>query len=284
VFVFALLLLLSWTAQRRLEAMLDRLDARTLDEASSVLDYLVTQQGKQLTSSAAVLSEDARIRAMVLTPAFDRATALDLLSDLKATSGASVVGILDSDGTVRAVVGAEDMDQLDLGTSSLFRDAIEKPSARVWAFADKVGVLSATAVRLDNQVRALFMMGSAVEDARLQDIERIVGATGALFVGDKLVASAKRDPESERALRLAAALPPGKHRIDGDAYLASRAPLSDSAASAVGVWLVPLHRQAEEMTLTRALWWLPVLLVGLVLAITIALVLNPARERRPLRN
>src|SRR5690606_2807745 len=126
---------------------------------------------------------------MVLTPTFDRATVVDLLTDLESTSGASVVAMLDSDGTVRAVVGAPEMDQLDLGTSSLVRSALEKPSAQLWAFANEVGVLAATAVRLDNQVRAMFMMGFELEDSVLQDIERTIGATGAVFVGDQLVAS-----------------------------------------------------------------------------------------------
>src|SRR5688572_24946012 len=169
VALFVLALLLSWAARQRLDAQLDRVDARTLDESAKVLDNLVTRQRKHLASMVGVLSEDARIRAMVLTPTFDQATVLDLLTDLKATSEASVVAMLDSGGVVRAVTGAPEMDQLDLGTSSLVQNALEKPAAQLWAFADKVVVLAATPVRLDNQVRALFMMGFEIDDAWLQD-------------------------------------------------------------------------------------------------------------------
>jgi len=166
---------------------------------------------------------------MVVTPTFDQATALDLLTDLKATSGASVIALLDSGGKVLAVVGAPEMDQLDLGTSSLVQSALEKPSAQLWAFANKVGVLSATPVRLDRQVRALFMMGFEIEDALLADIQRAVGAAGAVFVGDGIVASASKDPEIERALRSAAELPPGGYGVVAGKFWHDRAQRTLSA-------------------------------------------------------
>jgi hypothetical protein len=283
-FVFALALLLSWATQRRLDAWLDGLDARTLDESSKVLDQLVAQQRKQLASTVALLSEDTRVRAMVLTPHFDRATVVDLLEDLKATSGASVAGLLDSDGTVRAVVGAPELDQLDLGTSSLVRGAIEKPSAQLWAFASEAGVLSASAIRLDNQVRALFMLGYRLEDSLLIDIEKTLGATGAVFVGERMVASASKDPVVERALRAASELPAGKYGIVADTFLATSAPLSDSPVAASVAWLVPSYRHADAVTLTRALSWLPAILVGLVLALFIALAPSQPRAGQTLRH
>lgn len=283
-FVFALSLLLSWATQRRLDAWLDGLDARTLDESAKVLEQLVAQQSKQLTSTVALLSEDARVRAMVLTPNFDRATVVDLLTDLKTTSGASVVAMLDSDGTVRAVVGAPEMDQLDLGTSSLVRSALERPSAQLWAFADAVGVLAASTIRLDNQVRAMFMLGFELEDAVLQNIEKTLGATGAVFVGDRIVATANPDAALERALRAAAELPAGKYGIIADAFLGTRAPLEGSPVAASVAWLVPRYRHADAVALTRALSWLPAVLVGVVLAFFIALALGKGRAGETLRN
>lgn len=283
-FVFVLALVLSWATQRRLDAWLDGLDARTLDESSKILDHLVARQGKQLASTVALLSEDARIRAMVLTPNFDRATVVDLLTDLKATSGASVVALLDSNGTVRAVVGAPEMEQLDLGTSSLVREALDKPSAQLWAFANEVGVLSATPVRLDNQVRALFMMGFEIEDATLHEIQQTLGAIGAVFVGDQIVASASKEPGVERALRAAAELEPGDYHIVADTFLASNAPLRGAAVAASVAWLVPRYRHADAVTLTRALSWLPALLVGIVLAVFIGLALSQSRAGQTLRN
>jgi hypothetical protein len=275
LFVFALALLLSWAAQRRLDALLDRFDARTLDASAKVLDDFVAQQQKHLTSTIGVLSEDARIRAMVLTP-FDQATVLDLLTDLKRTLGASVVAMLDSGGTVRAVVGAPEMDQLELGTSSLVKDALQEPSARLWAFANKVGVLSATPVRLDNKVRALFMLGFEIDDALFEGIETTLGATGAVFVGDGMVASATKDPELERALRAAAELPPGTYHVAGK-FLAMSSRMSDTAVAATVAWLVPLYRHADEVSLTRALSWLPAALVGLLLVFMLGLLLSQSR-------
>lgn len=282
IVVFVLALLLSWSAHRRLDALLDRMDARTLDESAKVLDNLIAQQQRHLTATVAVLAEDARIRAMVLTPTFDQATVLDLLTDLKATSGASVAALLDSGGTVRAVIGAPEMDQLNLGTSSLVQKALEKPSAQLWAFANKVGVLSATPVVLDNQVRALFMLGFELDDALLQDIHKALGATGAVFVGDGIVAASSKGPEIEQALRAAAELPPGTYRTVAGTYLASSSRMSDAAVAARVAWLVPLYRQAEEVTLTRALAWLPAVLVGLVLALMLGLVMSQSRSGQSL--
>jgi hypothetical protein len=185
---------------------------------------------------------------------------------------------------VRAVVGAPELDQLDLGTSSLVRNAIEKPSAQLWAFANEVGVLSASAVRLDNQVRALFMLGFELEDALLLDIEKTLGATGAVFVGERMVASASKDPVVEGALRSAVELPAGKYSIVADTFLATSTPLSGSPVAASVAWLVPRYRHADAVTLTRALSWLPAILVGIVLALFIALAPSQPKAGQTLRN
>jgi hypothetical protein len=275
LFVFALALLLSWAAQRRLDALLDRMDTRALDQAPRVLEQVLGEQRKQLRATVALLAEDARIRAMVLTPTFDRATVLDLLADLKATSGASVVGLLDAAGTVRAVVGAPEMDQLNLGSSSLVQGALEKPFAQAGVFANRVGVLSAAPVRLDKQVRALFLMGFALEGTVLEGIERDLGVSGAVFLGDTVVASVPSNAERGQLLRSAAELPAGTYRIL-DAQLASSSRIADLATSSAG-WIVPRYRDAADASLTRALAWLPAVLVGLVLASLLGLMLSQPR-------
>lgn len=277
LFVFALALALSWTAHRRLDALFERLDVRTLNESAQVLDSLVAHQRKQLSSLVGVLSEDSRIRAMVLTPTFDRATALDLLTDLKATSGATVVAMLDSAGVVRAVVGAPEMAELALGSSSLVKEAMVRPAAQLWAFGNEVGVLSAAPVLLDQRVHALFMLGFALEDAVLEDIQRTLGTTAAVFVGEGIVAAASKDPELERALRSAVELPPGSHHVVGERFLAGSSVLSGSAVAAKVAWLLPLHRHADEQSLAKRLYWVPTALVGLVLALLIGLVLSRSR-------
>jgi len=270
-FVLALALVAAWATQRQIDTWLDAVDGRALDESAAVLDQLVARQGEQLAATVALLSEDTRIRAMVLTPTFDRATVVDLLTDLRATSGASAVALLDGDGVVRAVVGAPELDQLNLGTSSLVRSGLERPSAQLWAFGDEVGVLSAAAVRLDNQVRAIFMLGYAIEDAVLENVERSIGATGAVFVGDRIVASASKAPDVEQALRSALALPPGKYSVADGAFLAASAQLRDSAVSATSVWLIPRHHRADQVRSARALVWAPAGLLGLLLALLLGL-------------
>lgn len=273
-----LALLLSWTAERRAQAVIESHQARSLDESAKVLDSFLAHQRKLLAATVGVLSDDARIRAMVLTPTFDRATVVDLLTDLKATSGASVAAMLDGSGVVRAVVGAPEMDQLDLGSSSLVKEAMERPAAGLWAFANEVGVLAAAAVRLDQQVHALFMLGFALEDALLQDIQQALGVTAAVFVGDGIVASASKDPEVERALRLAVELPPGAHQVVADEFVGSSSRLSGAAAAARVAWLLPLKDGSQADPLARVLPWLPALLVALVVGLMLALELSRPRQ------
>lgn len=268
---------LTWQSRRQLDALLHRFESRTVEQAAKVLDQLVTEQRKHLPALVGVLADDARIRAMVLTPTFDQATVLDLLTDLKATSGATMLAVLDSAGTVRAVVGAPEMDQLGLGTSSLVRDALEKPSAQLWAFGNEVGVLSTAAVRLDGQVRALFMMGFAMDDAVLESIQRTLGVTGAVFVGDGIVASATQDPAMTELLRTAAGVQPGTYRRLAGAYVASSSALSDSAVAAKAAWIVPLAGDADQVKLTRGLSWLLAALAGLGLSLVLGLALRKSR-------
>lgn len=262
--VFGVALGVSWALQQRLDALLARIDAHALDAASEMLEELVARQGQQLAPTASVLSEDARVRAMVLTPTFDRATVLDLLADLKRASNAGVMALLDDAGRVRAVVGAPELDRLDLGGSSLVAQALEKPSAQVWAFDDTVGVLAVSPVRVDERLLAFFMMGIEIDDGVLQSIERTLGATGAVFVGERMVASASRDSEIEQALRAAVAQPRGSKGVVAGKFLAFSKPLRDSAVAKVA-WLVPLYRHADGAAATRLLGWVPAVLVGLVL-------------------
>lgn len=279
--VFVLALLLSWTGQRRLDALLGRVDARALDASAQVLDDLVAQQQRYLRATVSVLADDTRVRAMVLTPSFDRATVVDLLEDLKASSGASVIALLDAGGKVSAVVGAPEMDQLDLGSSSLVRAALQQATAQPWVFANQVGVLAAAPVRLDGQVQALFVMGFAIDDAMLEGVQQATGGIGAIFVGDTIVARASKQPELEGALRAAAELPSGSHAEVSPGFRASGSRMSEAAVAVAVAWLVPDHRRDDDVMLTRGLSWLPAVLVGLVLAFMVGLVLSQSRSGHP---
>jgi hypothetical protein len=57
--------------------------------------------------------------------------------------------------------------------------------------------------------------------------------------------------------------------------------MSDAGVAVAVAWLLPDQRHADEVTLTRALSWLPAVLVGLVLAFMIGLVLSQSRSGNP---
>lgn len=279
--VFLASLLLSWMMQLRLDLSFDRRDAEAIERSGHVLEQLVELQRQQLSSTVGVLSEDARVRAMVMTPTFDAATARDLLADIKASSNASVIAILDAGGAVQAVVGAPELKQVNLGTSALVKAAGERPAARVWAFGEKVGVLAAAPVRLGDQVRALFLIGFQIDDALLSGIERTLGATGAIFVGDQRVASSSSDEETAAALAAAGKIPAGRRQVVAGRFLGGSSRLSKASESASVAWLVPLERQGEQARIARAVAWLPAALAGLMLALVFGLASSQSRRRRP---
>src|SRR4051812_14786163 len=97
----------SWMMHAQLDGFLASLDADSLNEAISVFDRSIEQQRGQLASQVALLADDTRVRAPVMTANFDEATVRDVLEDLKKVSGANVLAVLDVNGRVRAVAGAQ---------------------------------------------------------------------------------------------------------------------------------------------------------------------------------
>jgi hypothetical protein len=56
-------------------------------------------------SEVTVLADDNRIRSTVLAPKFDEATVQDILEDLRKSSGATLLAVVDAAGKVIAVAG-----------------------------------------------------------------------------------------------------------------------------------------------------------------------------------
>ncbi|MDX2023792.1 MAG: hypothetical protein SF187_26375 [Deltaproteobacteria bacterium] len=281
--VTALLVLTSlaaWAMDRQVTSLLNQMDADTLRQSNALLAQFVEQQRRHLLSEVNVLAEDTRIRSTVITPELDEATITDVLTDLQKSSNASVLAVLDTRGKVRSVVGADEMRNLDLGSSSLVKAALENPSTYIWTFTNKVRVLGVAPIRTGDEVAALFMMGFELGESSFTGIEKALGAQGAVVVGDKVVSKISDNPSVLNAFRLASDLAEGEQRLvrsDRD-YLASASPVSNMASAGKTVWLVPHYQHVERVGLLKVATWAPAVFMCITFAVVLWLGLRKANQ------
>src|SRR5205085_10250193 len=128
----------AWMASEQLARMSSSLDDERLGQASRTLEQLVSRQREQLVSEVKVLADDNRIRATVLAPKFDEATVQDVLEDLRKSSGATLLAVVDSAGKVTAVAGAAGLREVNLGASPAVKTGFDRPTSDVWTLPDQV--------------------------------------------------------------------------------------------------------------------------------------------------
>lgn len=268
---------LAFALHRQLGDAHSSFDRAALVQASGVLERSIEQQRRSLLSVVGVLADDTRVRASVMTPDFNEATVKDTLSDLKTASGASVLAVLDLEGKVRAVTGAESLRHLDLGSTPLIKTAAEKPAAQVWTFPQHVLVVAAAPIHSGADASALFMMGFELGEATLGGLRDMLGVDGAVLIGDRIVATTAKDAALAPLLRRAAALEEGaSHLVAADGagprYLARVTRTSSSATAGKVVLLVPQHHQAAKTALLGAMVWTPALLGVLAFVLVLVVV------------
>jgi Double sensory domain of two-component sensor kinase len=268
---------LSWSMDQRVDEFLSELDGRALEQAAGMLDRSVEQNRRFVLSQVAVLADDTRVRAPVMTPNFDEATVKDVLDDLKRSAGASMLAVLDTAGKVRAVTGVPGLREVDLSSSPVVKAALERPSTDVWTLPDRAMVVGVAAVRSGGQVAALLVLGFEIGEPLLSAIHRALGVAGAVVIVDRVTATSSSDPALVAAFRAASAIDgEGQQLIQsGWNFVARVSRTSNSATAGKVVWLVREHHQTGRVTWLRVMVWVPVLLVGA----TFALVLLLARQR-----
>jgi Double sensory domain of two-component sensor kinase len=252
--------LAAWLAHGQLEQLLATLDNESLDQASRTLQELVSRQREQLVSEVRVLADDNRIRATVLAPKFDEATVQDVLEDLRKSSGATLLAVLDASGKVRAVTGAVSLRQVDLGASTAVRDGFQRPTSDIWTLPDQVQVIGLAPVRLGGETPALLVKGLPLAKSQLATVEAALGVSGALFIGDRMTASSSNDTQHQDALRSAARLADGNDDLvlGGAAYRVKIGRAGEGATAARLAWLVPKHRPVDRAPVLALLVWSPV--------------------------
>lgn len=267
ILLFAALGFASWLAQGQLRRLLSGLDDEALGQASRTLEELVNRQREQLVAEVKVLADDNRIRATVLAPKFDEATVQDVLEDLRKSSGATLLAVLDASGKVQAVTGAVSLRQVDLSGSAAVKAAFEHPTSDIWTLPDQVQIIGLAPIRSGDQAPALLVKGLALAKSQLATVETAIGVSGAVFIGDRIAASSSQNAELDEAFRGAGRLADGSGElaVADHGYRVKIGRAGDGATAARLAWLVPHRRVVDRARSLLFLVWCPVPLGALLL-------------------
>jgi len=275
--VLAVLAGSAWAADRQLRLFLSGLDEQALGQAGATLEQVLARQRDQLVSEVKVLADDNRIRATVLAPKFDEATVQDILEDLRKSSGATLLAVVDAAGKVTAVAGAAGLREVNLGASPAVKAGFDRPSSAVWTLPDQVQIVGLAPIRSGDQTPALLVKGMPLGRSQLATVGQSLGVAGALFIGDRVAASSADGPELDEALRVAARLGEGTESLSvgGRNYLARLSRTGDGATAARLAWLVFHHHQFERARALLFLIWCAVPLGALMFLV---LIVNARRK------
>ena len=267
VLAFGALGAAAWLANAELDRVLSNQDDEALAQASRTLQELVNRQREQLVAEVKVLADDNRIRATVLAPKFDQATVQDVLEDLRKSSGATLLAVLDAGGKVQAVTGAVSLREVDLSASTAVRAAFERPTSDIWTLPDQVQVIGLAPIRSGNETPALLVKGLPLAKSQLATVETALGVAGAVFIGDRVAASSSSDGRNDEVVRGAARLADGLGdlSVGGRAYRVKIGRAGEGATAARLAWVVPHRRAVDRAPMLTLLLWASVPLGGLLL-------------------
>jgi len=261
----------SYLADRQLRRFLSELDEQLLGQAGASMEQLLARQRDQLVAEVKVLADDNRIRATVLAPKFDEATVQDILDDLRKSSGASLLAVVDAAGKVVAVAGATSLREVNLGASPAVKTGFEHPTSDVWTLPDQVQVVGVAPIRSGDQTPALLVKGLSLGRSQLATVGTALGVTGALFIGERVTASSADGHELDEPLRAAGRMVDGIEPVaaGGRTHLVRVARTGEGATAARLAWLVPAQHQFERARTLQFLVWCPIPLCALMFLVLI---------------
>jgi hypothetical protein len=250
-----------------LRHLLFNLDDQALGQASRTLEELVNRQREQLVAEVKVLADDNRIRTTVLAPKFDEATVQDVLEDLRRSSGATLLAVLDGSGKVQAVTGAAGLRQVDLSASAAVKAAFQHPTSDIWTLPDQVQVIGLAPIRSGDETPALLVKGLALAKGQLATVETALGVSGAVFIGDRIASSSSQNVALEDAFRSAGRMNDGSDdvAVGGRSYRVKIGRAGEGATAARVAWLVPHRRPVDSARLLLFFIWCPIPLGALLL-------------------
>jgi hypothetical protein len=270
--LLALALAASWISQRQIDRSLTQLDVDALQLGKKMLDRALEEQRAHVLSQIGVLAEDTRIRSTVIMPNPDEETVRDVLKDLRATSGAGLLAVLDVNGKVRAVTGVEGLRDVDIGSWSVVKAAVQGPSAFIWTLPQQVLAVGVAPIRSHDQVYAFLVMGFEAARSSLVAIKSFLGVSAAVVIGDKIVARGTDETDLTEVFRVAGASEGDRDLVlrGGDrTFLGRVTRVTDAVAAAKVAWVIPLHHQEAQIYPLKLAIWTPSLAAVLILALTL---------------
>jgi len=267
--LYSVVLIASGTAGKQIDALLDNADARSLDTVANVWEQHIENMRAHLVSQVRVLSEDVRVRSLVMVAKLDEGTLNDTLADLRTASGASCMAVLDASGKVKGVTGAVSLRGADLGTAPVFSQAAAGPASDVWTLPDRVLAVAVAPIKAAGRVAALLVIGLDLGDSALRIADKSFGGAGAVFAGERMIASRSGDPALIAALQSGRLGGPGVDsliEVGGKGFRARAIRIGDSAAAARIVWMIPRSRGNNVSPYLKVIIWSPAVVVVLLLA------------------
>jgi hypothetical protein len=266
----------AWHTFRHRDALLKAADEAVLRGAQLAFEQSLERERQQALRVAELLVDDTRVRATVLAPRFDEATVRDVLQDLRAAGQASVLAVLDGAGKVRVENGLPELGGMDLSAAAAVRNAPLERSTDVWTIGQRVFAVAVAQIRSGPSTPALLLTGIEIDAAALRPIERAHGVRGALAVGQKIVVrtAGPGDAALDPVFRTAATRGEGSGRVgEGAAAFVYRvSETGPGATSARALWVVGGRHLLASAAPIGGIWWLPVLLAGLMWLLVVALV------------
>jgi hypothetical protein len=270
--LYGIVLIATWSASRQIDNLFDNADAHSLDTIGSVWEQHLESQRSHLTSQVRVLVDDTRIRSLVMVAKLDEGTLNDTLTDLRTATGASCLAVLDANGKIRSVAGADSLRAADLGSAPVLVQAMAGAASDVWTLPDRVLVVAIAPIRAAGRVSALLAMGFDLGDSALRIAEKSFGGAGAVFAGDRMIASRAADPGLTTIIqngRFGDTRADSLVDVGGKGFRARAVRIGDSAAAGRIVWLIPRSQGNGVSPYLKLIIWTPAIAVALLLAFVV---------------
>jgi hypothetical protein len=260
--LFALAALWYVAARTTLGRGIERSDDRAMTVASKLLADRLDQAKRRAAGKCALLANDPRLKAALTTASFDESAFSELLGEIREIGGSDTLLILSPEAKVLAAAPARSWRGLDLRSATAIKQALASAvvATDVWGHERSILAISASAIRLGDQLIAIIVLGEPLDAQILPSIEALTGTSGALFVNEELALTA--DPDLGPAfaqLRTMAPGPTGTIDHRGVRMLARSEHVADSALPAHVVWLRPSQLDRGDFRAVFVLLWLPLL-------------------------
>ncbi|HEY0136822.1 MAG TPA: SpoIIE family protein phosphatase [Nannocystis sp.] len=246
-----------------------------LERAEAVFADLHALRQSLYRSESLTVAQEPRLKAVLGTSDIDRATIVDVATEMQKAGGADLFLLTDGAGRLIVDTAEPNTQNVELGELPLVRAALADGDAGgVWTQAQRVFQVHARRLAFGDEVVGALVLGHRLDERVIRTVQRQTGSGVVLVLDGVAVDHALADPALAAAVApLASELGDGVHErtLLDDRYLVRRARLPGYAGDrALGV--VFIESLDDALATSRALTrWISVLAaLALVLAAGLA--------------